>query len=90
MTTSSAQAARRWIITLGVAAITVSGAYAGANLAVDQDKKKERQALQQAGPTELIAQLEMYRTRLIGQRNDLEKKLDEISRRKASKQQNGG
>ncbi|KAG8629282.1 hypothetical protein KVT40_003147 [Elsinoe batatas] len=90
MTTPSAPAARRWIITFGVAAITVSGAYAGANLAVDQDKKKERKALQQAGPTEMISQLEMYRSRLVGQRKDLEKKLDDISRRRLSEQQNGG
>ncbi|PNS14809.1 hypothetical protein CAC42_2038 [Sphaceloma murrayae] len=72
---------RRWIITLGVAVITVSGAYAGANLAVDHDARKERRAFLQASPAEQISQLQMRRQKLVNQRGELEKKLEEIVRR---------
>ncbi|KAF4549869.1 Hypothetical protein D9617_19g101740 [Elsinoe fawcettii] len=87
---SSSPAARRWVVTLGVAVITISGAYAGANLAVDQDKKKERRAVLQAGPSEQIKQLETHRARLVNQKMDLEKKLDEIVKRQRSKQDEQG
>lgn len=94
-------------MTLGVTAITVSGAYAGANLAVDTDAKKvtfvvtlvhrhdtdlcqERRAVLEAGPAEQIKALELRKAKLVSQKGDLEKKLDEIIRRQETKKHESG
>ncbi|TKX21829.1 hypothetical protein C1H76_5968 [Elsinoe australis] len=87
---AQSSAARRWIMTLGVTAITVSGAYAGANLAVDTDAKKERRAVLEAGPAEQIKALELRKAKLVSQKGDLEKKLDEIIRRQETKKHESG
>ncbi|KAF2149609.1 hypothetical protein K461DRAFT_230937 [Myriangium duriaei CBS 260.36] len=81
MATPNSPAARRWILTIGVAVITVSGAYLGANLKADQDIRRERRSILEATPQEQMKLLESQRSKLVAQKTELEKKLAEIMER---------
>ncbi|GAM89602.1 hypothetical protein ANO11243_076410 [Dothideomycetidae sp. 11243] len=81
MTTPSSPTARRWILTIGVAVITVAGAYLGANLKTDQDLKRERRAVVESSALEQLKILETQKAKLVSQRTELERKLAEIMQR---------
>ncbi|KAF2272894.1 uncharacterized protein EI97DRAFT_384696 [Westerdykella ornata] len=82
----SPQAVRRWVITGAVTAITVTGSIYGATLRSDQQAHEVKKRVLQATPEERIAQLEVARSELVSRKNELERKLKEVSARRLAKE----
>ncbi|CAF9911206.1 hypothetical protein IMSHALPRED_009965 [Imshaugia aleurites] len=84
---SSALQARTIILTAGVAATTVTGAWYGAGLKTNQEIKQDVKARAEATPTEKIAYLEQTRSGLMAKKIGLEQKISQLEARVA---RNGG
>jgi len=78
---TSQRTIRRWVMTGSVAAITVTGAWYGAGLKIQQEAKQAVREHREATTAEKIALLEEQRSTLVGKRIGLERKLQEIDAR---------
>jgi len=76
-------------MTGSVAAITATGAWYGAGLKTRQEFKQEKQARIEATPEAQIESLEGVRARLLQQRWQLERKMEQLAEKK-DKGNNGG
>ncbi|MCJ1291952.1 hypothetical protein MMC34_003502 [Xylographa carneopallida] len=74
--------ARRVVLTASVAAITATGAWYGAGLKAHQERKQEVVAIREATTAERIAMLESTRGQLIAKKIGLERKIEELERRR--------
>ncbi|MCJ1434166.1 hypothetical protein MMC27_003533 [Xylographa pallens] len=74
--------ARRVVLTASVAAITATGAWYGAGLKAHQERKKEVVAIRESTAAERIAMLESARGQLIAKKIGLERKIQELERRR--------
>ncbi|KAF2458382.1 hypothetical protein BDY21DRAFT_342357 [Lineolata rhizophorae] len=81
------QKLRRIVLTVGVAAISITGAYYGAGLKVQQDHKKERKRILELSYEERIAQMETSREKLVRRKDELEKKVAEVRARIQSRKE---
>lgn len=95
MSSPSVQKFRRYILTASFAAITVTGAWYGAGLKMRQeytqvnhslrfsplvtDMMQERKAVQEITTAQKIEQLEMTRSKLLEQRNEMQEKIDRLT-----------
>ncbi|MCJ1314882.1 hypothetical protein MMC15_000196 [Xylographa vitiligo] len=75
--------ARRVILTASVAAITATGAWYGAGLKAHQERKQEVVAVRESTPAERIAMLESTRGQLIAKKIGLERKIQELEKRRS-------
>ncbi|KAF2745944.1 hypothetical protein M011DRAFT_380165, partial [Sporormia fimetaria CBS 119925] len=81
------QAVRRWFLTGSVAAITIVGSIYGAGLKSKHEFKQEKQRIMEATPEEKLAQLETVRAELVLQKNQMDRKLQQVKARIAEKEQ---
>ncbi|EAT84871.2 hypothetical protein HBI56_078510 [Parastagonospora nodorum] len=81
------QAVRRWIMTGGVAAVTITGTIYGATLKEDVTVQKEKKRILQATPEERIAQLEFSRADLVAKKHEMELKIAKHHERVKAKEQ---
>ncbi|KAL6711370.1 hypothetical protein ACN47E_005901 [Coniothyrium glycines] len=86
---SAHQAVRRWILTAGVTAITITGTLYGASLKGDHEVKVKAKEILQATPEERIAQLEVARADLVRRRNEMQRKIDGFKERVGKEEQEG-
>ncbi|KAF1851856.1 uncharacterized protein K460DRAFT_270993 [Cucurbitaria berberidis CBS 394.84] len=77
------QAVRRWIMTGGVAAVTITGTMYGAGLKGDQTAKQTKKKMLEATPDEIIAQLEFARADLVLKKNEMERKIARFKERRS-------
>ncbi|MCJ1393345.1 hypothetical protein MMC18_006218 [Xylographa bjoerkii] len=75
--------ARRVVLTVSVAAITATGAWYGAGLKAQQERTKEVVAIKESTAAERIAMLESARGELIAKKIGLERKIQELERRRS-------
>ncbi|MCJ1400906.1 hypothetical protein MMC11_004117 [Xylographa trunciseda] len=75
--------ARRVVLTICVAAITATGAWYGAGLKAQQERNKEVVAVREATADERIAMLESARGELVAKKIGLERKIQELARRRS-------
>ncbi|RDW80231.1 hypothetical protein BP6252_04869 [Coleophoma cylindrospora] len=80
---SRQQTIRRVVWTGAIASTTAVGAWYGAGLKTQQEIKTEIKKRHEATPAEKIAQLEESRGALVAKRLGLERKIEEIERRKS-------
>ncbi|MCJ1247175.1 hypothetical protein MMC30_004389 [Trapelia coarctata] len=73
---------RRIILTTSIAAIAATGAWYGAGLKMGRERKKEVEAVKKATPAERIAMLETARGELVAKKLGLERKIEELQRRR--------
>ncbi|KAH7116808.1 hypothetical protein B0J11DRAFT_583520 [Dendryphion nanum] len=78
---------RRWIITIGVTAITIQGALYGANLRSDYQAKQKQKEILEATPQELITQLEAARAGLVHKKIEMEQKIFRLREEQRAKEE---
>ncbi|KAI9788852.1 MAG: hypothetical protein M1816_006516 [Peltula sp. TS41687] len=74
------------ILAASAATIVATGAFYGAGLKTQTERKHEQRIQMEATPAERIAHLEQRKGILVAKRNGLQKKIDEIRERMARKE----
>ncbi|KAF2658446.1 hypothetical protein K491DRAFT_593143 [Lophiostoma macrostomum CBS 122681] len=84
---STQQTVRRWILTGSITAIAATGAIYGAGLRSRQQYEEKRKKAVEATPEDMIAQLEVVRSELVGKKLEMERKLAQITARRLQKEE---